>query len=65
MHRARIGIQACGEQLEQGRLATAVLAHDAEPDPGGDGDVDAGEHGPFAECDVQIGGVELRMRARG
>ena len=62
-HRAAGGLQAAGQDVEAGRLAGAVRAHDAVQFAGLDRKRDVLEHDAVAEADMDVARIEHRHRA--
>src|SRR5215218_1335576 len=60
--RAAGGLHAAGQDVEEGRLAGAVRAHDAVQLAGLDRKRDVLEHDAVAEADMDVAGVEHRHR---
>jgi hypothetical protein len=64
-HLAPVGGQVTGEHPQQGGLATPVLPDDGDPVTRGGDEIDAGEHGPPTEGDMNSGRADVRRARRG
>ena len=64
LHRATVGSERTGEHMQQGRFASSVLPDHCDARDGGEGEVDVVENAGGTSRHGDVGGDELRARAR-